>query len=151
MDINWQCVSFDELSTRQLYEIIKLRVDVFVVEQNCPYEELDNKDHQSGVKHLLGYLNDELVAYSRLLPAGISLQHLSIGRVITKQSARGSGLGNQLLEQAINHCNQYWPNQIIEIEAQAHLQKYYEHHGFVKHSEPFMLDGIPHIEMQRAN
>lgn len=148
--IQWQCLNFEQLTTNQLYDILRLRVDVFIVEQNCPYHELDNKDRLNGVKHLLATRSGELIAYCRLLAPGVSFRSPSIGRVITLESARGNGLGHQLLEQAIAFASELWPQQPIEIEAQAHLQGYYERHGFVKASEPFLLDNIPHIEMIRA-
>ncbi|MCA2015672.1 GNAT family N-acetyltransferase [Vibrio tritonius] len=148
-NIEWQCLSFEQLTTHQLYDILRLRVDVFIVEQNCPYHELDNKDRHPEVRHLLGIKNGEIVAYSRLLAPEVSFASPSIGRVITLAQARGNGLGHQLMTQAIQHTNRLWPNQPIEIEAQAHLQVFYEQHGFVKVSEPFMLDNIPHIEMIR--
>ncbi len=87
--ITWQCIPFCQLTTEQLYDLLKLRVDVFVVEQTCPYPELDNKDRMTGVHHLLGYQDKELVACARLLPMGVSYPSVSIGRVATKASARG--------------------------------------------------------------
>ncbi len=116
--IQWHLVPFSQLSTTQLYQLLKLRVDVFVVEQNCPYPELDGNDILHGVHHLLGYKNGELVACTRLLPAGTTYDSVSIGRVATKHNARGGGLGHQLMQQSIMHCQQLWPNEAIEIGAQ---------------------------------
>ncbi|KGY07190.1 GNAT family N-acetyltransferase [Vibrio sinaloensis] len=146
--ITWQQLTFEQLSTTQLYQLLKLRVDVFVVEQTCPYPELDDKDHQRGVHHLLGYRNDQLVACARLLPPGISYPSASIGRVATKESERGSGLGHLLLQQALSSCQQLWPEQSIEIGAQEHLAKFYEKHGFVQTSPMYLEDDIPHIDMK---
>lgn len=146
--ITWQQLTFEQLSTTQLYQLLKLRVDVFVVEQTCPYPELDDKDHQRGVHHLLGYRNDQLVACARLLPPGISYPSASIGRVATKENERGSGLGHQLLQQALSACQQLWPKQSIEIGAQEHLAKFYEKHGFVQTSPMYLEDDIPHIDMK---
>jgi ElaA protein len=146
--IRWQRLSFDQLSTRQLYDLLKLRVDVFVVEQTCPYPELDDKDHQPGVYHLLGFNDDTLVASVRLLPAGVSFPSASIGRVVTKKSARGGGLGHQLMQEAIRQCEALWPGESIEIGAQQHLSAFYQQHGFVQTSDMYLEDGIPHIEMK---
>ncbi len=145
----WQCLSFSQLTNTQLYEMLKLRVDVFVVEQTCPYPELDNKDQIEGVLHLLGYQGEELVACARLLPKGISYSTLSIGRVVTKQNTRGGGLGHKLMSQALLECQQRWPNEAITISAQQHLANYYRQHGFEQTSEMYLEDDIPHIEMKR--
>ena len=143
--------TFNELTTAELYAILKLRVDVFVVEQNCPYPELDDKDTKQDVYHLLGYEQDQLVACARLLPAGISYPSVSIGRVATHEKARGNGLGHQLLEQAILQCQRLWPNSAIEIGAQEHLSAFYGRYGFVATSEMYLEDGIPHIDMKRES
>ncbi|MGF1752534.1 GNAT family N-acetyltransferase [Vibrio makurazakiensis] len=144
----WQCIPFNELSKQQLYQLIKLRVDVFVVEQTCPYPELDDKDHQNGVQHLMGFSGNELVACARLLPAGTSYDNVSIGRVATKQTARGNGLGHQLLKQALAECEILWPSQSIDIGAQEHLKAFYQEHGFAQISEMYLEDDIPHIDMR---
>jgi len=107
----WSVMKFDELSTQQLYDIIKLRIDVFVVEQNCPYPELDNKDTLSETYHVLGKNNDdELVTYARLLPVGVSFKEASIGRVVTKPSARGKGLGHALIKNLLKQANHFGLN-----------------------------------------
>ncbi|EGU61446.1 ElaA protein [Vibrio nigripulchritudo ATCC 27043] len=147
---NWQLLSFDKLSNIQLYQMLKLRVDVFVVEQDCPYPELDDKDHLDGVYHLLGYEGEELVACARLLARGISYpETTSIGRVVTKESARGHGLGHELMEQAVTHLEMQWGKVAIKISAQQHLSDYYNRHGFVQCTEMYLEDGIPHIGMIR--
>ncbi|PMH42563.1 GNAT family N-acetyltransferase [Vibrio sp. 10N.286.49.B3] len=147
--LTWQCHLFDELSAAQLYQLMKLRVDVFVVEQNCPYPELDNNDIQNDVYHLIGKYNEEIVAYARLLPAGLTYPHVSIGRVVTKKSVRGGKLGHQLLEQAITKCQSSWPDCTIDIGAQEHLVAFYQQHGFEAISSLYLEDGIPHIDMRR--
>ncbi|NVD05572.1 GNAT family N-acetyltransferase [Vibrio sp. JPW-9-11-11] len=146
--IEWQLVPFSQLTTTQLYQLLKLRVDVFVVEQNCPYPELDDKDHQQEVYHLLGYKHELLVACARLLPKGVSYPCVSIGRVATAITERGDGLGHQLLKQALESCQLLWPNDSIEIGAQQHLQSFYQQHGFVQTSEMYLEDDIPHIDMK---
>lgn len=146
--INWYPLPFTELSTQQLYQLLKLRVDVFVVEQTCPYPELDGKDTLAGVQHLLGYADEELVACARLLPPGTTYDNASIGRVATKQSARGDGLGHQLLKEALTSCEVFWPGTAIDIGAQQHLESFYKSHGFKTISEMYLEDDIPHIDMR---
>ncbi|NOJ10702.1 GNAT family N-acetyltransferase [Vibrio splendidus] len=146
--ITWHSIPFSELSTQQLYQLLKLRVDVFVVEQNCPYPELDGKDTLAGVEHLLGYADAELVACARLLPPGTSYDNTSIGRVATKQSARGDGLGHQLIKEALTRCEALWPNKTIDIGAQQHLENFYASHGFDTISEMYLEDDIPHVDMR---
>lgn len=146
--IDWQLIPFSQLDTTQLYQLLKLRVDVFVVEQTCPYPELDGKDQQAGVYHLLGYQDRELVACARLLPKGISYPSISIGRVATLATKRGGGLGHQLIKQAITSCQTLWPNESIEIGAQQHLANFYQRHGFVQTSQMYLEDDIPHIDMK---
>ncbi|MDW6002814.1 GNAT family N-acetyltransferase [Vibrio mangrovi] len=148
--ITWQLLPFSELTTTQLYQLLKLRVDVFVVEQTCPYPELDDKDHMSGVHHLLGYRNGKLLACARLIPPGISYSGCSIGRVATHMCIRGEGAGHQLLTHAIERCSNLWPDTPIEIGAQEQLKTFYNQHGFVQTSEPYLEDGISHIDMKRT-
>ncbi|PKH03564.1 GNAT family N-acetyltransferase [Psychromonas sp. MB-3u-54] len=146
--ISWLLLPFNKLSTAQLYELIKLRVDVFVVEQNCPYPELDSKDNLDGVHHLLGVRHGEIIACARLLPAGTTYENVSIGRVATKDTARGNGLGHQLLSNALKQCENLWPGQTIDIGAQQHLVLFYQGHGFKPTSAMYLEDGIPHIDMR---
>lgn len=146
--MQWQCLPFEQLTTHQLYDLLKLRVDVFVVEQNCPYPELDNSDRQAGTHHLLGYQNDELVAYLRLLPPGTTYANTSIGRVLTAANARGTGAGHKLLIQGLEHAERLWPDHTIDIGAQSHLQHYYGRYGFEVISAEYLEDGIPHVDMR---
>lgn len=146
--IAWQLIPFNELTTTQLYELLRLRVDVFVVEQTCPYPELDGNDMKSGVHHLIGVKGNHIVACARLLPAGTTYENVSIGRVATKASERGNQLGHQLLTQALYHCHVLWPNQIIDIGAQEHLTPFYQQHGFQVISEMYLEDDIPHVDMR---
>ncbi len=147
----WKSVPFAQLTNHELYQLLKLRVDVFVVEQTCPYPELDDNDTLEGVYHLLGYQEQQLVACARLLPQGVTYPSVSIGRVATKKSARGNGLGHKLLKQALLECDKYWPNQCLEIGAQQHLFAFYQQHGFVQTSEMYLEDDIPHIDMKRES
>ncbi|MFA0086915.1 GNAT family N-acetyltransferase [Vibrio sp. 10N.261.51.F12] len=144
----WKIKKFNELTTQELYQLLKLRIDVFVVEQTCPYPELDDKDHQAGVYHLAGYREDELIACARLLPKGISYEEVSIGRVATNSNHRGNGLGHELISYAIKACEDLWPNEDITIGAQYHLKNYYGKHGFQPCSEQYLEDDIPHVDMR---
>ncbi len=148
--LTWKTLPFAQLTTFQLYELMRLRVDVFVVEQVCPYPELDGKDTLEGVYHLLGYQENELVACARLLPAGTTYDNVSIGRVITKQNSRGDGLGHKLLGEALANCERLWPGRTIDIGAQEHLSQFYANHGFTVISDSYLEDGIPHVDMRRT-
>ena len=147
--VTWKALTFDELSNNQLFELLKLRVDVFVVEQTCPYPELDEKDRHPQTHHLMGIKDTELVACARLLPAGLSYPSVSIGRVATRQSFRGQGAGKLLMQSAISHCESLWPGQSIEIGAQEYLKGFYESFGFEATSDMYLEDDIPHIDMIR--
>ncbi|MCF0115004.1 MAG: GNAT family N-acetyltransferase [Erysipelotrichaceae bacterium] len=137
---------FNELGLDELYEIMKARVDVFVVEQQCPYGELDDKDQQC--IHL--YLKeDKLVAYLRILPAGVSFECVGIGRVLTLK--RGEGLGNRLLSEGIKAAEELLGATCIRLEAQCYAIGYYEKHGFKVISDEFLEDGIPHVIMERRS
>ena len=147
--ITWKCVPFSELSLNELYDILALRTAVFVVEQNCVYQELDGKDSDS--HHLLGYdYLGQLSAYLRIVAAGISYDELSLGRIVTATACRGKGIGNELMQQAMEFIEKEYGNAPVRISAQAHLEKFYSGHGFKKASKPYMEDGIPHIEMLYA-
>lgn len=146
--IHWQAILFSQLTPSQLYELLRLRVDVFVVEQTCPYPELDGKDGLPDVYHLIGTKDNEIIACARLLPAGASYKHVSIGRVAIKENARGNGLGHELISQALKHCETLWKGEAIDIGAQAHLTHFYQNHGFKVISDIYLEDGIPHVDMR---
>ncbi|MFT4889066.1 MAG: ElaA protein [Pseudohongiellaceae bacterium] len=140
------CKAFSELTTIELYALLQLRSEVFVVEQNCVYQDVDGYDQIA--QHLLMYLGDELCAYSRLIPPGIKYESASLGRVVTRGSARGGGHGKALMKSAIAHCKRLWPQASLTISAQAYLEKFYQDIGFKVESEPYMEDDIPHIQMR---
>jgi ElaA protein len=145
-NIFWKCKPFDALSPHELYGIIRLRNEVFVVEQNCVFQDADDKDQKCF--HLVGYENNKLAAYARLVPAGLSYpNYVSIGRVITSPAHRRSGMGKALMQQAINYCYNLFNTHTIKIGAQYHLKNFYEGFGFVQSSDVYNEDGIPHIEM----
>lgn len=148
----WQTQKFNDLSLHQLYDVLKLRVDVFVVEQCCYYPDLDSQhnqlDRHQETLHLLGYQDGILVAYLRILAKGQSYDdYVSIGRVATAKQARGAGLGHKLMSEALKLCQQYFANQDIKISAQEHLLKFYLQHGFTQVSSMYLEDDIPHIAM----
>ena len=145
--IEWQWLPFDALSREQLYALLRLRSEVFVVEQNCVFLDIDGQDEKA--MHLLGFRATELVAYVRCFPKGISFAEASIGRVVTKPAARGGGLGHLLMAEAIRALQQKWEPQAIRIGAQAHLKAFYQQHGFVDMGLPYVEDGIDHLEMVR--
>ncbi|MCL1113414.1 MULTISPECIES: GNAT family N-acetyltransferase [Shewanella] len=148
MSLTWLDVGFSELSLEQLYGVLQLRVDVFVVEQNCPYPELDGKDKGLQTRHLLGINpQKEIVAYCRILAPQISYPQASIGRVAVAKSARGQGLANQLMQRAIAIAKQRWPDDHIQIGAQDYLRHFYQQLGFVVNSDVYLEDGIPHLDM----
>lgn len=144
----WRFLSFQQLSTPELYAALQLRSEIFVVEQNCVFQDMDGSDDQA--MHLLGEQDGQLVAYARCFDAGVKFAEASIGRVVTHSRARGTGMGHALMAQAIAHLDQQWGAQPIRIGAQAHLATFYRQHGFVKVGEGYLEDGIPHIEMLRS-
>jgi len=153
--ITWQNKTFCELSINQLYELLKLRVDVFVVEQTCFYPDLDSLDgcldRHSETQHLLGYHDKKLVAYLRILAKGQSYEnYISIGRVAIIKEARGIGLGHEMIVEALRLCETKFPKQDIKISAQQHLESYYGYHGFMKVSNMYLEDDIPHIAMLKS-
>lgn len=149
--MTWQWLPFDALDRVQLYELLRLRSEVFVVEQNCVFQDMDGLDAQA--MHLLGTCEvngaPQLVAYVRCFPKGITFDEASIGRVVTRQSARANGLGHVLMAEAIRALQQQWGVQAIRIGAQAHLKNFYQRHGFADVGKPYVEDGIDHIEMVR--
>jgi ElaA protein len=147
MEITTVLKSFNELSPIELYKILRLRNEVFVVEQNCPYQDADNKDLKC--HHLMLLTNDELMAYARLVPPGLSFPQMSIGRVVTSPKARGTGAGRVLMNTAIEQCHHFFGEGSIQIGAQAYLTKFYTSLGFNQVSEVYDEDGIPHIDMIR--
>jgi ElaA protein len=143
--LTWVCKSFDELNPHELYAIIKLRNEVFVVEQNCVFQDADDKDRYC--YHLCGLAGNELAAYARLVPAGISYPYISIGRVVTSPVHRKAGIGRALMTQAINECYRLFGKQTIKIGAQLYLKDFYQSFGFRQTGEMYLEDDIPHIEM----
>ncbi|HNP23124.1 MAG TPA: GNAT family N-acetyltransferase [Panacibacter sp.] len=143
--IEWKCKKFEELSVHELYAIMRLRSEVFVLEQNCAYLDADNKDQECW--HFAGWHNNSPVAYVRLVPAGRSFKEPSIGRVVTSPAHRKGGHGRVLMQKAIELCLEKFGRQPIRIGAQLYLKNFYESLGFVQDSNMYLEDNIEHIEM----
>jgi len=146
-NIQWKISAFQALTLDELYKLIQLRIEVFVVEQNCVYQDVDGKDHKA--LHLLGIENGQIIAYARLFKPNDYFDNASIGRVIVKPTHRAKAIGHQLMDHAINAIHQHFNQTNITISAQLYLQQFYESHQFHQTSEPYLEDGIPHIEMKR--
>jgi ElaA protein len=146
MELNWTYKYFDELTAAELYAVMQLRNEVFVVEQNCPYQDADDKDLQSW--HLMGWDGAKLVAYTRIIPPGIAYADVaSIGRVVTAPQSRGTGAGRQLMLLSITKTLEQFNVKTIKIGAQLYLEKFYQSLGFVQCGPGYLEDDIPHIPM----
>ena len=136
---------FNDLSVYELYDILQLRINVFVVEQNCPYHECDGYDKDA--LHTLVFENDRIVAYTRILPPGVRYEEPSIGRIVVDSSIRGTGIGYKIINESIDYIKKEFPGKKIKIQAQAYLENFYTSFGFEKISEEYLEDDIPHIDM----
>jgi len=145
--LRFECFEFDKLSLRQLYRVMQLRQEVFVVEQDCPYLDCDDKDTES--YHVCGFdRSDSIEAYTRLVPPGVSYDgYSSIGRVVTSEAIRRQGQGVPLMEESIRYCLRFWPTYDIKISAQVYIKRFYENLGFVTTGDEYLEDGIPHVAM----
>jgi ElaA protein len=140
--------NFDEISSIELYKILKARNEVFVVEQDCVYQDCDDKDLKS--YHLFLEEEEKVIAYLRILPKGLSYDEISIGRVLVIKESRGRGLAQKMIVEAIKFIENELNETKIKISAQAYLEKFYKQHGFITVSDVYLEDGIPHIEMIRG-
>jgi len=165
----WRIVRFNDLTAREVHDIYQARIEVFVLEQNCPFQDVDGADPAcwhlftrkesgkesgsatfSGIPEKVADPNScPIVAYCRIVPPGLKFAEPSIGRVLTTEAARGTGLGRVLMGEAVARTKALWPKEAIRIGAQARLEKFYNDFGFEKASDMYMEDGIPHIEMVR--
>ncbi len=141
----WRLSAFGALTVYELYALLQLRGEVFVLEQACLFQDLDGSDAQA--LHVQGHAGGELVAYARCFGPGVKFTEASIGRVVTRGSARGGGLGHVLIQRAIAATCERWGYQPIRIGAQARLKRFYEGHGFENVGVPYVEDGIDHLEM----
>ncbi|MCX8522700.1 GNAT family N-acetyltransferase [Chryseobacterium formosus] len=146
-NIIWKIKSFEEITTSELYEIIKARVDVFVVEQNCPYPDLDGYD-QNAI-HLWAEQDNTVLAYCRIFERGIKYNETSIGRVLTSEKGRGKNLGKQLIKYAVETIENRFKTSEVRISAQDYLLKFYSDFGFQDTGKKYLEDNIPHTEMFR--
>ena len=147
MTISWTIKNFDTLSVPELYQIMRLRSEIFVVEQNCVYQDLDDKDQKA--LHLFGIIDETIVAYCRLFKAGDYFDFASIGRVVVAAGYRDKKWGHELMNQAVSATEKHLGEHNITISAQLYLKKFYESHGFIPTSEMYLVDDIPHIQMQK--
>ena len=144
----WILKSFESLTPAELYKILRLRSEVFVVEQNCVFLDMDNKDQYS--LHLMGYDGENLVASSRLIAPGKVYNEMSIGRVVSSPAYRGKGAGRELMNVSIEKCYKLFGKSNIKIGGQLYLKKFYESLGFIQSSDVYDEDGIDHIEMIKS-
>lgn len=147
MEFTEICKPFASLTAAELYDILNLRNEIFVVEQQCLYLDTDGKDQRA--QHLMLYAAGRLAAYARILPAGLSYTEPSIGRIVSSSAVRGKGYGKQLVRLAIANCIRINGKTAVRISAQAYLVKFYAAFGFAVCGEVYLEDGIPHIEMLR--
>ncbi len=145
--IHWHTKAFEELTLDELYDILQLRTNIFVVEQNCPYPELDGKD--KSCLHVFATQQGKVIAYARIVPPGLSYNEISIGRVVVRPEYRKDGLGKILIDLAIDKIEEEFGPQAIQIGAQCYLRKFYGSFGFESVSEEYLEDGIPHVDMIR--
>ena len=145
LDIAWRFAPFAELTPHELHDMFQLRAAVFVVEQKCPFQDVDGVDPECW--HLLGWRADELVVYCRLVPPGVKYAEPSIGRVVSSAAARRTGSGKELMREALARAAKLWPGMPIRIGAQRYLERFYGGYGFVTASAPYDEDGIMHVEM----
>lgn len=143
--MNWKIKRLEELTIHELYEILRVRAEVFVVEQTCVYQDLDLKDQHA--YHLFCEKDGEICAYLRILDRGVSYPEIAIGRVLTRENVRHQGLAREMMEKAITFIRDYLNEKAIRISAQEYLKKFYESLGFRAVSDVYLEDGIPHIEM----
>jgi ElaA protein len=147
MELHWEWKAFDELTAEEVYNILCVRQQVFVLEQECLYLDADGKDRKAF--HLMGFLNNELVAYARILAPGVSYPEVSMGRILTTQKARGTGSGMQLMEVGLSRISEEYGNVAIRISAQSYLKEFYRKYGFEPTGKEYLEDEIPHMEMLR--
>ena len=143
--MKWSCKKFSYLSVEELYDILKLRIEVFVVEQNCVFQDCDGLDPDAW--HVMGYQENELVAYSRLLAPGVAYTQMSIGRVVNSATVRHTGVGRTLMTESIRKCRELFGAGPIKIGAQLYLNEFYYSFGFENSGPEYIEDGIPHIHM----
>lgn len=143
-----EVLTFEELTTKKLYDMLRLRSEVFVVEQDCVYQDIDGKDERA--IHILGWDDGILVAYARCFQAGDYFNEAGIGRILVRENYRKMGYGHQITNEAIKTIKKKYKAEIIKISAQTYLVTFYEHHGFKTIGDRYTEDGIPHVAMIKA-
>lgn len=149
--VEWHDWGVDDLTMQTLYDVLRLRNQVFIVEQTCPYQDIDGQDLTPGHRHIVACRHGQLLAYARLLAPTPERDAVAIGRVIVSAEARGQKMGHQLMAQALSACARHWPQRRCYLSAQAHLQDFYRQLGFVAVGEAYEEDGIPHVDMFLAS
>lgn len=142
--MEWKLKKFDELTTEELYEILKLRVEIFVVEQDCAYQDLDDKDQCA--YHLFLEDEDEIIAVLRILPENVAFEDMAIGRIVVRKSHRGQGIARAMMKMAMDFIVKDLGKRRIRLSGQAYLVDFYEDLGFKRVSDEYLEDGIPHFE-----
>jgi ElaA protein len=148
MELKWKIKRFEALSASELYEVLQLRSEVFVVEQNCVYQDIDGKDRKA--LHLIGEYDSKIVGYARLFQSGDYFKQASVGRVVIDAGCRDKKWGHDLMREAIAGILEHFGESRITISAQLYLKRFYEQHGFAAVGETYLEDGIPHIEMHKS-
>lgn len=148
MEITFEVKRFQELTTAELYKILRLRAAVFIVEQDCVYQDIDNKDQKA--LHIIGTKEGETIAYTRIFDAGDYFENASIGRVVVSEKERKYGYGHDLIKASIKAIRDVFETKTIKISAQTYLKRFYESHGFSQVGEEYLEDGIPHIGMLKT-
>jgi ElaA protein len=143
---HWQLAPFSDLSPQEVHDIFRARAAVFVVEQACAFQDVDGADPPSWHLFRRDGASGEIAAYCRLVPPGIKFAEVSIGRVLTTEAARGTGMGRELMVEALRRAESIWPGKAIRIGAQQRLERFYQSLGFVTASAPYDEDGIDHVE-----
>lgn len=150
-NFTWHLKTFSQLTTNELYDFLKLRIDVFVVEQTCYYSDLDDLDRDPQTRHLFAYDGDTIIAYCRVLAPDVVYKNESaIGRVIISDQYRGQKLAHTLMNNALQQVDTLWPEQSCHISAQQYLEQFYQSLGFVTIGDMYLEDGIPHLAMRRV-
>ncbi|MFT5860239.1 MAG: ElaA protein [Flavobacteriaceae bacterium] len=146
MNLNWQVKHFGDLTLNEFHDIIAIRIEAFVIEQNCTYQDLDGKDKKC--YHVICRDGKgAIVSTARIAPPGLIYDEIAIGRIVLTEALRGKGIGHELMKECIDFCKLEFGNTSIRISAQTHLEKYYGHHNFIPTGKQYLEDGIPHSEM----
>lgn len=148
VNVTWKIHTFQELTVEELFEVLRLRVDVFVVEQQCAYRELEDWDRHPETVHLSGRNEGgQLIAYARILSPGVRFPEINLGRFVVRADSRKQGIGHHLLRAALQEISRCWPQTSIRISAQDYLQAFYAQYAFIRVSDVYLEDGIPHVDM----